>query len=138
MFDLDTALKIGKELGIPFLALVAFAYFMFYKVFPDFLQRDREKDDANRVERKTSNDTFISELGKISDRTALIVKNFESGLETHKEALNLMKEQNKEVIKQVQVSHKDLTETIKIELTEVKEIISQKIDGVLKELSNSK
>ena len=138
MIDLDTAIKVGKELGIPFLALVAFAYFMFYKVFPDFLQRDKEKDEANRAERKTSNETFILELGKISDKTALIVKNFESSLDAHKEALSLMKDQNMEVIKQVQVSHKDLTETIKTELTEVKEIISQKIDGVLKELSNSK
>lgn len=129
--SLDTAIKFGKELGVPALVLAIFAYFMVYKIFPAFLARDKEKDDANREERKT----FIDELGKITEKTNSITKNFESSISLHKETLIIMKDQNKDIISQVSKSHKDLTETIKADLLDVKKSLTEKIDSMLKELS---
>ena len=128
---IETALKFGKELGVPLLVLAVFAYFIVYKVFPGFLARDKEKDEANREERKT----FIDELGKITEKNQSITKNFEASLSLHKETLIVMKDQNKEIISQVSKSHKDLTETIKADLLDVKKSLTEKIDSMLKELS---
>lgn len=128
---LETALKFGKELGVPLLILAVFAYFVVYKIFPAFLARDKEKDEANREERKT----FIEELRNITEKSNSITKNFEASISLHKETLVLMKDQNKDIISQVSKSHKDLTETIKTDLLDVKRSLIEKIDSMLKDLS---
>ena len=130
----DLLIKLAEKFGLPLVVAGILIYFIFYKLFPDFLQRDKEKDEARSRERKEERDAFFLELGRLTSTANQATNKFEAGLEVHKEALSILKEQNKDVLKQVQLSHKDLVESLKLELIE----ISKKIDSILKELSTSK
>ena len=122
-FNFDIVLKVGKELGIPLVILGFILWLVVYKIFPALMARDKEKDEANRLERAA----FIDSLNKATEKNSFFAENIKETTETFKESLDIMKNQNRDVLRQIKDEHKDLLEAIKEDL----DSLSSKFDELL-------
>lgn len=142
----EIAFRIAKEFGVPILILAVFVYLIVWKVFPGFLERDRQKDEERAAERKHQLDIFVNQIDALSkrnedafaqlkssnDNMKLTNDGFKMAMDTFKETLQIQKDQNKDVINQIKDGHKLLSEDIAKSIKEDLSSIYRRIDDLVK------
>lgn len=142
----EIAFRIAKEFGVPILILAVFVYLIVWKVFPGFLERDRQKDEERAVERKHQLDIFVgqidalgkrnedafSQLKSSNDNVKSTNDSFKIAVDAFKESLQSQREQNKDIIGTIKDSHKTLTEEVAKSIKEDLSSIYRRIDELVK------